>query len=79
MLESGDYGEKRGTDIIAIDIGTTAIKACLYDSRCRLVSYSKESISVQFKGATEDGLRAEIDPDILWNQLVTLVSELCMD
>ncbi|KAK6112565.1 FGGY of carbohydrate kinases N-terminal domain family protein [Brugia pahangi] len=76
MLESGDYGEKRGTDIIAIDIGTTAIKACLYDSRCRLVSYSKESISVQFKGATEDGLRAEIDPDILWNQLVTLVSEL---
>lgn len=46
MLESqsGDYGEKRGTDIIAIDIGTTTIKACLYDSRCRFISYTKEAV-----------------------------------
>ncbi|CAG9534366.1 unnamed protein product [Cercopithifilaria johnstoni] len=76
MLESGDCGEKRGTDIIAIDIGTTTIKACLYDSHCRLISYTEESIIVQFKGGNENGLRAEIDPDVLWNQLVTLVSEL---
>ncbi|KAL3990286.1 FGGY of carbohydrate kinases N-terminal domain family protein [Acanthocheilonema viteae] len=76
MLEPGDCDEKRGTDIIAIDIGTTAIKVCLYDSRCRLISYAKESVTVQFKGANEDGLRAEIDPDILWNQLLTLISEL---
>lgn len=44
MLESGDYGEKRGTDIIAIDIGTTTIKACIYDSRCGLIGHTKESV-----------------------------------
>lgn len=35
-------------------------------------------VIVQYKGVNEDGLRAEIDPNFLWNQLVTLVSELCM-
>ncbi|OZC10134.1 hypothetical protein X798_02724 [Onchocerca flexuosa] len=76
MPESGDHGERRKANIIAIDIGTTAIKACLYNSRCQLVSYTKESVIVQYKGANEDGLRAEIDPNFLWNQLITLVSEL---
>ncbi|VDP14582.1 unnamed protein product [Onchocerca flexuosa] len=76
MPESGDHGERRKANIIAIDIGTTAIKACLYNSRCQLVSYTKESVIVQYKGANEDGLRAEIDPNFLWNQLITSVSEL---
>lgn len=44
MLESGDHGERRKANIIAIDIGTTTITACLYNSRCQLVSYSKESV-----------------------------------
>lgn len=43
-LNSGDNVEKSGTGIIAIDIGTTTMKACLYDSRCRLVNHSKESV-----------------------------------
>uniref|UniRef100_A0A915PHH9 Carbohydrate kinase FGGY N-terminal domain-containing protein n=1 Tax=Setaria digitata TaxID=48799 RepID=A0A915PHH9_9BILA len=33
-------------------------------------------ISIHFKGTSEDGIRVEIDPELLWKQLIALVSEL---
>ncbi|VDN04571.1 unnamed protein product [Thelazia callipaeda] len=57
MFESGDFREKRY--ILAVDVGTTTIKICLYDSQCRLVSYRTESIDVQIKGDCESGILCE--------------------
>ncbi|VDM62891.1 unnamed protein product [Angiostrongylus costaricensis] len=54
--------------IIAVDVGTTTIRACLYDDKCRLVDVASDKIQVEISGNGE--LRVEIDPDVLFDQFI---------
>ncbi|KJH45682.1 putative glycerol kinase [Dictyocaulus viviparus] len=60
--------------IVAIDIGTTTIRACLYDNKCQLVDSASDKINVEISGDGE--LRVEIDPDRLFNQFLQVVSRV---
>ncbi|ETN81611.1 hypothetical protein NECAME_08409 [Necator americanus] len=60
--------------IVSVDIGTTTIRACLYDEKCRLVETCSDKIRVEISGERE--VRVEIDPDILFNQFVDVVSSV---
>ncbi|EYC38786.1 hypothetical protein Y032_0695g1598 [Ancylostoma ceylanicum] len=60
--------------IVSVDIGTTTIRACLYDEKCRLVDTASDKIHVEISGERE--VRVEIDPDILFNQFVEVVASV---
>ncbi|VDN29177.1 unnamed protein product [Gongylonema pulchrum] len=97
QLDSDEVLNGSGGALLAVDVGTTTIRACLFDSCCRLMRHVEEPVScfgncaglpvaavtvrlfqicVQFGGSSEEGIRAEIDPDLLWKQFVSLVSQL---
>lgn len=75
-MESEKGDPEHGTDIIAVDIGTTTVRACLFNPQCQLIDHVEQPTLVQFGGTSDEGIRAEIDPDFLWNQFVSLISEL---
>uniref|UniRef100_A0A0K0D188 FGGY_N domain-containing protein n=1 Tax=Angiostrongylus cantonensis TaxID=6313 RepID=A0A0K0D188_ANGCA len=54
--------------IVAVDVGTTTIRACLYDDKCRLVNVASDKIQVEISGNGE--LRVEIDPGVLFDQFI---------
>ncbi|KAJ1354758.1 hypothetical protein KIN20_011778 [Parelaphostrongylus tenuis] len=58
--------------IIAVDVGTTTIRACLYDNNCRLIDVASDKIQVEISGNGE--LRVEIGPDVLFDQFCQVVS-----
>uniref|UniRef100_A0A0N5AL63 Glycerol kinase 5 n=1 Tax=Syphacia muris TaxID=451379 RepID=A0A0N5AL63_9BILA len=62
--------------VIALDVGTTTLRACLFDGRCRLLKVAERAIKLEFSGIDEEGLRAEIDPDLLWEQLCDVFREI---
>ncbi|VDM75483.1 unnamed protein product [Strongylus vulgaris] len=60
--------------IVSVDIGTTTIRACLYDEKCRLVETASDKIHIEISGEKE--VRVEIDPDMLFRQFVEVVSSV---
>ncbi|KAE9418340.1 hypothetical protein Angca_009078 [Angiostrongylus cantonensis] len=58
--------------IVAVDVGTTTIRACLYDDKCRLVNVASDKIQVEISGNGE--LRVEIDPGVLFDQFIQVIS-----
>ncbi|CAJ0610275.1 unnamed protein product [Cylicocyclus nassatus] len=61
--------------IISVDIGTTTIRACLYDERCRLVETASDKIHIELSGLKEE-VRVEIDPDMLFRQFIAVVASV---
>ncbi|KAI6232392.1 hypothetical protein M3Y95_00481100 [Aphelenchoides besseyi] len=61
--------------IIAVDIGTTSIRACNYDQECRLQFFTQRPISIIYSNSEKNRLLAEIDPDRLWSDFKHLVNE----
>ncbi|KAK5982265.1 Glycerol kinase 5 [Trichostrongylus colubriformis] len=60
--------------IVSVDIGTTTIRACLYDDKCQLVDISSDTVRIEVSGDRE--VRVEIDPDVLFNQFLRVVSSV---
>ncbi|WKY15450.1 hypothetical protein Q1695_000715 [Nippostrongylus brasiliensis] len=61
--------------IVSVDIGTTTIRACLYDSKnCQLLDSASDTIQVLISGDGE--LRVEIDPEVLFVQFVQVISSV---
>ncbi|VDD85872.1 unnamed protein product [Enterobius vermicularis] len=59
--------------VIAMDVGTTTMRACLFDGKCQLVAVAEEPIKLEFSGSDAEGVRAEIDPDLLWDQFCSVL------
>uniref|UniRef100_A0A915AND8 Glycerol kinase 5 n=1 Tax=Parascaris univalens TaxID=6257 RepID=A0A915AND8_PARUN len=62
--------------IIAIDVGTTTIRSCLFDDRCRLLTFAERPVPLDLSGADDEGMRAEIDPHLLWDAFCTVCREI---
>ncbi|KAI6244134.1 hypothetical protein M3Y99_00084300 [Aphelenchoides fujianensis] len=61
--------------IIAVDIGTTSMRACVYDHECRLEFFTQRPVSVEYNQSEEGRLLVEMDPDRLWADFKQLVEE----
>ncbi|KHN88232.1 Putative glycerol kinase 5 [Toxocara canis] len=62
--------------VIAVDVGTTTIRACLFDQKCHLLTQAERPVPLELNSAELKGLHAEIDPDLLWDAFCTVPLEL---
>ncbi|VDM43971.1 unnamed protein product [Toxocara canis] len=62
--------------VIAVDVGTTTIRACLFDQKCHLLTQAERPVPLELNGAELKGLHAEIDPDLLWDAFCTVCKEI---
>lgn len=77
---------RMGRYIVAADIGTSSIRAVLYDHHCQLVHHSTQKVcplsdlsaqvTIEVSGEGEE-LRVEIDPESLLRQLREVVADVC--
>uniref|UniRef100_A0A1I7XUX8 J domain-containing protein n=1 Tax=Heterorhabditis bacteriophora TaxID=37862 RepID=A0A1I7XUX8_HETBA len=60
--------------IVSVDIGTTIIRSSLYDEKCNLVVGCEEKMDIEISGEEKLELQVEIDPDLLFEQFIRVVS-----
>ena len=58
--------------ILTFDIGTTAVKACLFDDGPRLL----ENATIEYELQVPAKLRVELDPETYWNGIAQCVKEI---
>uniref|UniRef100_A0AC35FXR6 Glycerol kinase n=1 Tax=Panagrolaimus sp. PS1159 TaxID=55785 RepID=A0AC35FXR6_9BILA len=58
--------------IIAVDIGTSKIRVCLFDTQMKLRWFEEKNVEIIYE-LDNDILIAEMEPDILWKQFKELV------
>ncbi|TKR81274.1 hypothetical protein L596_015175 [Steinernema carpocapsae] len=75
---SSDFSKRGNSYVVAVDIGTSTIRACLYDDKCQLKNFSQDKVKLHYSGASEEVLRVEIDPDELWEQFCRIVNDVLM-
>uniref|UniRef100_A0A914WHT0 Carbohydrate kinase FGGY N-terminal domain-containing protein n=1 Tax=Plectus sambesii TaxID=2011161 RepID=A0A914WHT0_9BILA len=61
--------------IVAVDIGTSTIRACLYDNAARLQSIAERRVALEYSGKEDAHQRVELDPDLLWRRFTEVVKE----
>ncbi|CAJ0577447.1 unnamed protein product, partial [Mesorhabditis spiculigera] len=62
--------------VIAVDIGTTTIRACLYDGQCSLLATAQDTLSSDVGAGATDEMVVEIEPDRLFEQFSKVVREV---
>ena len=59
--------------ILVFDIGTTAVKACIFNRQLKLLGYTSEEYHLLTPGTG----RVELDPEIYWNAVKTQTAAVC--
>ena len=58
---------------LALDIGSSELKAAVYDVDGRCLS----SVTSEVKGVKVDGARTELDPELFWKSVCDAISRIC--
>ncbi|PAV73512.1 hypothetical protein WR25_26664 [Diploscapter pachys] len=59
--------------IVSVDIGTSTIRSCLYDSDCRLIGKCEQQVHVKISGQ-EGEVRVELEPEQIFQQFKEVVN-----